>query len=83
MTYVNNCLNLACGLSSGNIVLLSAKTLQTLAVVNKAQVPVGSDGVHCMIELLAPSSEGESLPFIGSCGADGTVKLLEHNLYKS
>ena len=96
MTYLNKCLNLAVGFSSGVIKLFDCKTLKVLSIVKKAHIQKNGEGVNSLIEIIqsAKKEEGSSpddksadststpnLPFFISGGADSMVKIFEHNPY--
>ena len=85
--YFNNCQNIVVGLSNGNIQLYDSKA-KLLNIVEKAHNQKYDEGVNCLLAIqnLSGSSKAgsgtQNLPFFVSGGADGQMKIFEHNPYQ-
>lgn len=81
LSLLNNCLHLLIGLSSGDILLYDLKTLSLSQTISKAHLPKYDESVTCLMAIQSLPGAAKPVPFFVSGGADGMIKMYEHNPY--
>jgi len=81
LSLLNNCLNLLIGLSSGDILLYDLKTLSLTSTISKAHLTKYDESVTCLMAIQSLPGAAKPVPFFVSGGADGMIKMYEHNPY--